>query len=89
MLPGNFQCQCVLLIWIVVGHGLVFLLPAISIYCLLLSGRRPDIDRNTVRNSCCCCCCYVPILITTFPPNLSGTYPWPQYEAPCDSPSLK
>ena len=22
-----------------------------------------------------CCCCYVPILLTTFPPNLSGTYP--------------
>ena len=29
-------------------------------------------------------CLYcVPIFIMTFPPNLSGTYPWPRYRAPC------
>ena len=26
--------------------------------------------------------CCVPILITTFPPNLSETYPWPRYGVP-------
>ena len=27
---------------------------------------------NFIQYFCCCC---VPILLTTFPPNLSGTYP--------------
>ena len=58
----NFQCRGVLLIWIIVGQGPIalavgadggcldiFSLPSInSLFFLPLSGRRPDIDRNTV-----------------------------------------
>ena len=33
--------------------------------------------------SCCCC---VPVFLMTFPPNLSGTYPWPRYGGPCVRP---
>ena len=50
----NFQCQGVLLIWIIVGQGPIalaegaggvfFLSSVISIFILPLSGRRPDID---------------------------------------------
>ena len=34
----------------------------------------------------CCCCCCVPILITTFCPNFSGTDPWLQYRVLCIRP---
>ena len=57
----NFQCQVVLLIWIIVGQGPtalavgaggscldIFLSTVISLFFLPLSGRRPDIDCNTV-----------------------------------------
>ena len=57
----NFQCRGVLLIWIIVGQGPTALavgadgdgldiLPSsiISHFFLPLSGRRPDIDYNTV-----------------------------------------
>ena len=54
----NFQCQGVLLIWIIVGQGptalavgagggcldIFFLSSIISLFFLPLSGRRPDID---------------------------------------------
>ena len=53
----NFQCQGVLLIWILVGQGLIvlaigagrgcldiFLSSITSLFFLPLSGRRPDID---------------------------------------------
>ena len=53
----NFQCRCVLLIWIIVGQGpialavgasggvLTFFLSSITfLFFLPLSGRRPDID---------------------------------------------
>ena len=33
-------------------------------------------QRNLGIITCCCC---IPILITTFPANLNGTYPWPRY----------
>ena len=57
----NFQCWGVLLIWIIVGQGPIvlavdagggcldiFLSSIISLLSLPLSGRRPDIDWNTV-----------------------------------------
>ena len=57
----NFQCRGVLQIWIRVGQGptvlavgaggvvwTFFLSSIISLFVLPLSGRRPDIDRNTV-----------------------------------------
>ena len=57
----NFQCRGVLLIWIIVGQGPtalavgagggcldIFLSSIISLFLLPLSGRRPDIDGNTV-----------------------------------------
>ena len=57
----NFQCRGVLLIWIRVGQGPtalavgaggscldIFPSSIISLFLLPLSGRRPDIDRNTV-----------------------------------------
>ena len=36
-----------------------------------------------------CSCVYVPILITMLPTNLSGSYLWPRYEAPCVRPLAK
>ena len=61
MVLVNFRCRGDLLIWIrvgqgptalAVGAGLVvwtfFLSFIISLFFLRLSGRRPDIDRNTV-----------------------------------------
>ena len=57
----NFQCRGVLLIWIRVGQGPsalamgagggyldILLSSIISLFFLPLSGRRPDIDGNTV-----------------------------------------
>ena len=57
----NFQCRGVLLIWITVGQGPIvlavgaggvvwtfFLSSITSLFFLPLSGRRPDIDWNTV-----------------------------------------
>ena len=57
----NFQCRGVLLIWVIVGQGLtalevgadggcvdIFLSSAFSHFYVPLSGRRPDIDCNTV-----------------------------------------
>ena len=57
----NFQFRGVLLIWIIVGQGPtalaagagggcldIFTLIYLSLLCLPLFGRRPDIDRNTV-----------------------------------------
>ena len=57
----NFQCRGVLLIWIIVGQGpialavgaggvvwTIFLSSLTSLFFLPLSGRRPDIDCNTV-----------------------------------------
>ena len=57
----NFQCRSVLLILIIVGQGpttlsvraggdclAIFLSSIISLFFLLLSGRRPNIDWNTV-----------------------------------------
>ena len=32
-------------------------------------------------------CCCILILITTFSPNISGTYPWPRHGAPCVRPA--
>ena len=32
---------------------------------------------------------YFKTAITTFPANLSGTYPWPQYGVPCVRPFAK
>ena len=61
----NFQCRGVLLIWMLVGQGPnaaaegaaggclnIFLSTVISLSFLPLSGRRPDIDGNTVSKSC-------------------------------------
>ena len=57
----NFQCRGVLLTWITVGQGRIvlavgaggvvwtfFLSSITSLFFLPLSGRRPDIDCNTV-----------------------------------------
>ena len=57
----NFLCRGILLIWIIVGQGPtvlavgagggclnIFLSSIISLFFLPLSGRRPDIDWNTV-----------------------------------------
>ena len=49
----NFQCRGVLLIWIIVGQGPTALVVGagggcLDIFYLTLSGRRPDIDCNTV-----------------------------------------
>ena len=57
----SFQCRDVLLIWIIVGQGStalavragggrldIFLSSIISLFFLPLSGRRSDIDGNTV-----------------------------------------
>ena len=57
----NFQCRGVLLIWIIVRQGPIalavgagggcldiFSLSITSLFFLPLSGRRPDIDCNTV-----------------------------------------
>ena len=57
----NFKCQGVLPVWIIVGQRPtalavgagggcldIFLSCIISLFLLLLSGRRPDIDWNTV-----------------------------------------
>ena len=61
----NFQCRGVLLIWIIVGQGPIalavgagggvctfFLSSVTSLFFLPLSGRRPDIDKNTVSKGC-------------------------------------
>ena len=56
----NFQCRCILLIWVLVGQMPIALAVGAGGGCLdifslvyhfssfSLSGRRPDIDRNTV-----------------------------------------
>ena len=47
----NFHCRGVLLIWIIVGQGPTALaVGAGGVVCtfFLVSGRRPDIDRNTI-----------------------------------------
>ena len=62
MVRVNFQCRGILLIWIIVERGptalavgvgggcldFFFLSSIISLFFLLLSGRRSDKDRNTV-----------------------------------------
>ena len=39
-------------------------------------------DETSINWSAPKSCRCVPILLTTFPPNLSGTYPYPRYGAP-------
>ena len=57
----NFQCRGILLIWVILGQGPIalpggvgggcldiFISSVMSLFFLLPSGRRPNIDRNTV-----------------------------------------
>ena len=57
MVQGIFQCQSILLIWIIVGQDptvlavgvggfgwIILLLYIFSLFFLLLSGRQPEID---------------------------------------------